>query len=308
MKSVTLCVMLCAFAGVLALAPAAYADQWSHETRVTFSQPVEIPSMVLPPGTYVFKLLDSQTDRSVVQIFNEDENHLYATILAIPDYRLQPTGKTVIMFEEREAGAPSAIRAWFYPGENYGTEFVYPQPRAAALAQVTHQPVPSMPATEKPPEAAELRKAPVMNQQPSAATATAGGHATAARAGGNVAAATAANGERPAADRSDGVALACTGRIVAAHQARLRTLRRAAGAGALTHARGSALPLLPRAGWSLFFGFAKSVLPSNTASGIADPSSAYLSLTLEGFGLSRGITPLDSLRSTGPPRRIFSQS
>jgi len=167
MKSVTLCVMLCAFAGVLALAPAAYADQWSHETRVTFSQPVEIPSMVLPPGTYVFKLLDSQTDRSVVQIFNEDENHLYATILAIPDYRLQPTGKTVIMFEEREAGAPSAIRAWFYPGENYGTEFVYPQPRAAALAQVTHQPVPSMPATEKPPEAAELRKAPVMNQQPS---------------------------------------------------------------------------------------------------------------------------------------------
>jgi len=167
MKSITLFAVLCAFAGGLALAPAAYADQWNHETRVTFSQPVEIPSMVLPPGTYVFKLLDSQVDRNIVQIFSEDKDHVYATILAIPDYRLRPTGKTVIMFEEREAGAPQAIRAWFYPGENYGAEFVYPQPRAAALAQATNQAVPSMPATEKPPEEAELRQAPVMNQQPS---------------------------------------------------------------------------------------------------------------------------------------------
>jgi hypothetical protein len=174
MKSITLCVMLSVFAGVLALGPAAYADQWNHETRVTFSQPVEIPSMVLPPGTYVFKLLDSQVDRNIVQVFSEDKDHLYATILAIPNYRLQPSGKTVIMFEEREAGAPSAIRAWFYPGENYGAEFVYPEARAAALAQATNQPVPSMPATEKPPEAAELRQAPVTNQQPSAAQTSPG--------------------------------------------------------------------------------------------------------------------------------------
>jgi hypothetical protein len=167
MKSVTLFAMLCMLAGALALSPSAWADQWNHETRVTFSQPVEIPSMVLPPGTYVFKLLDSQIDRNIVQIFSEDKDHVYATILAIPDYRLKPTGNTVIMFEEREAAAPQAIRAWFYPGENYGAEFVYPQPRAAALAQATQQPVPSMPVTEKPPEAAELRQAPVMNQQPS---------------------------------------------------------------------------------------------------------------------------------------------
>ena len=167
MKSITFFVMLGVFAGGLALSPTAYADQWNHETRVTFSQPVEIPSMVLPPGTYVFKLLDSQTDRNIVQVFNEDNNHLFATILAVLNYRLRPTGKTVIMFEEREAGAPQAIRAWFYPGENYGAEFVYPQPRAAALAKVTNQPVPSMPATEKPPEVGELRQAPVVSQQPS---------------------------------------------------------------------------------------------------------------------------------------------
>jgi len=167
MKLIKLAVTVGVFWGGLALSPAARADEWNHETRVTFSQPVEIPGMVLPPGTYVFKLLDSQVDRNIVQIFNEDRNHVFATILAIPNYRLQPTGKTVIMFEEREADAPQALRAWFYPGNNYGSMFVYPQQRAATLAKAVNEPVPSMPETPKVPEVAELEKAPVMTQQPS---------------------------------------------------------------------------------------------------------------------------------------------
>ena len=167
MKRIKLLAMLCVCVGALALSPTARADEWNQKTEVKFSQPVEIPGTVLPPGTYVFKLLDSQVDRNIVQIFNEDQDHVYATILAIPDYRLRPSGKTVIMFEEREAGAPQAIRAWFYPGDTYGSQFVYPQPRAATLAQTTNQPVPSMPATDKPPEVADLKQAPVMNQQPS---------------------------------------------------------------------------------------------------------------------------------------------
>jgi type IV secretory pathway VirJ component len=166
MKLIRLAAILCVFAGGLALAPSARADEWNHQTRVTFSQSVEIPGMVLPPGTYVFKLMDAQVDRNIVQISNEDGNHVFATILAIPDHRLLPAGKTVIMFDEREADAPQAVRAWFYPGENYGATFVYPQPRAATLAKAVNQPVPSMPATDKAPEMAELQQAPVMTQQP----------------------------------------------------------------------------------------------------------------------------------------------
>ena len=101
--------------------------------------------MVLPAGKYVFKLADSQADRHIVQIFNAKENHLYATILAIPDYRLQPTGKTVVTFEERAANAPEAVRAWFYPGDNFGNEFVYPKVKAIELAQANKQPVLSLP-------------------------------------------------------------------------------------------------------------------------------------------------------------------
>jgi hypothetical protein len=122
----------------------AHAQTWNKRTTVTFKGPVEIPGVgaqVLPAGTYVFKLLDSASDRHVVQVFNRDESHVYATILAIPNYRLKSTDKTVITFAERPAGEPQAIRAWFYPGDNWGQEFVYPRSRAVELAKLTNQPV-----------------------------------------------------------------------------------------------------------------------------------------------------------------------
>jgi hypothetical protein len=122
----------------------ASAQSWNKRTSVTFSAPLEIPGVgaqVLPAGTYVFRLLDSQSDRHIVQIFNKDESHLYATILAIPNYRLQATDKTVMTFAERAAGEPQAIRAWFYPGDNSGQEFAYPKKRAVELAKVAKVPV-----------------------------------------------------------------------------------------------------------------------------------------------------------------------
>jgi len=124
------------------------ADEWNKMTVVTFSAPVEIPGVgaqVLPAGTYVFKLLDSQSDRHIVQIFNERQDHVFSTILAIPNYRLRATDKTVMTFKERASGQPEAIRAWFYPGNNWGQEFVYPKARAIVLAKETHLPVLAMP-------------------------------------------------------------------------------------------------------------------------------------------------------------------
>jgi hypothetical protein len=117
---------------------------WDKKTMVTFSAPVEIPGIsaqVLPAGTYVFKLMDSPSDRHIVQIFSKDEKRLYANILAIPNWRLKPTDKTVMTFSERRAGEPQAIRAWFYPGDNFGQEFVYPKKKAVELAKVANLPV-----------------------------------------------------------------------------------------------------------------------------------------------------------------------
>jgi hypothetical protein len=130
-----------------AFAPGAKADEWNRKTVITFNAPVEIPGVhlagwaVLPAGTYVFKMLDSQSNRHIVQIFSKDETKIYATILAIPNYRLKATGKTVLTFSERPAGEPEALRAWFYPGRNWGDEFVYPKAKAIELAKATNQPV-----------------------------------------------------------------------------------------------------------------------------------------------------------------------
>jgi hypothetical protein len=163
------------------LTTTAKADEWNQKTVVTFSGPVEIPGVhlagwgVLPAGTYVFKLLDSQSDRHIVQIFNKDETTIYATILAIPNYRLTPTDKTVITFSERPAGQPEALRAWFYPGMNYGQEFVYPKAKAAQIAQETNTPVLSadIPAestepikSASEPAVAAMQQAPVVAMKP----------------------------------------------------------------------------------------------------------------------------------------------
>jgi hypothetical protein len=138
--------IICLGLAIAGSAPAVQADDWNKKTVVTFSQPIEIPGdIILPAGTYVFKLLDSASDRHIVQIFNEDQTHLYATILAIPNWRLQVTGKTVMTFGESPVGVPQPIRSWFYPGANSGEEFVYPKRRAMELAKLTNQPVIAMP-------------------------------------------------------------------------------------------------------------------------------------------------------------------
>src|SRR5271167_1231881 len=127
-------------------APGARADQWNKKTVMTFNQPVEIPGQILPAGTYTFKLLESPSDRHIVQVFNADGTQLIATILTINDYRLQPTGRTVVKFAEQPGDAPDALKAWFYPGDNFGQEFVYPKPRAIELAVAVKEPVPALPA------------------------------------------------------------------------------------------------------------------------------------------------------------------
>lgn len=146
----------------VALAPRGRADEWNKKTVMTVSEPIQVPNQVLPAGTYVIKLLNSQSDRHIVQIFNADENHLFTTILAIPNYRIQPTGKTVFSFWETPPGQPKALRAWFYPGDNFGQEFAYPKSAAVQIAAVSHQTVPTTEATQ----AAELPKAEVTQTQP----------------------------------------------------------------------------------------------------------------------------------------------
>ena len=167
---------------VLGLLGGAKADEENKKTIVSFNHRFEIPGgQVLPAGKYVFKVLDPAANPNIIQILSEDEKHLYATIMAIPKYRLRQTEKTVMTFSSRTTGAPDAIRTWFYPGSTRGVEFIYPkQPRAVDLAKLASKPAPPKPVPKKSPKIAAKKhkrvkpvQPPVVATQPAPATVAA---------------------------------------------------------------------------------------------------------------------------------------
>jgi hypothetical protein len=132
--------------GVAATAPSVSADPYDKKMVLTFSEPVEVPGGVtLDPGTYVFKLQDSQNDRHIVLVQNERENKTFAQIFATAAFKVQPRGKVQTMFWETPAGQPKALRAIFWPGDHYGQAFLYKADRARQLAaeQPNHEKVPT---------------------------------------------------------------------------------------------------------------------------------------------------------------------
>jgi hypothetical protein len=111
---------------LVAIAPAARADQWDQSSQVTFNQPVEMPgNMVLPAGTYWFEIANDGATPSLVQVFNADQTQVLATIQAIPTDRSEATDRGEYIFSKQSQGHPIALISWFYPGLLTGHEFVY---------------------------------------------------------------------------------------------------------------------------------------------------------------------------------------
>jgi len=143
--------VFCAAATVACVAVGAQADEANKLVNLTFSAPVQIPGRVLPAGSYQFKLAIPEGDRRVVQVTsrrdpnnksaNSYDKNLSVLLLTIPDQRAKPSNDPVVMFNERPAGEPPAVKVWFYPGETYGYEFVYPKDQAIKIAKAIHAPV-----------------------------------------------------------------------------------------------------------------------------------------------------------------------
>jgi hypothetical protein len=148
----------------------AQADQWDKKTILTVNQPIQITDTYLDPGTYVLKLVDSSSDRHIVYIFNANQNHLINTVMAIPNYRLRPTGNSEFVFWETPPGTARAMRAWFYPGDNFGQEFTYPK-HLKELAVATPAPAPPVTAPEPSPAPQPEPQAQVQEPAPQPAPA-----------------------------------------------------------------------------------------------------------------------------------------
>jgi len=137
------------------VAPHANADEWNKKTILTVNQTIQVRDTVLEPGQYVLQLLNSSSNRHVVQIFNGDQSRIIGTVLAIPKERTQPTGDTQFSFWETPNGYAKAMRAWFYPGDTIGQEFPYPKDPhlLATLENPAPSPSPASPMTAPAPAA-----------------------------------------------------------------------------------------------------------------------------------------------------------
>jgi LPXTG-motif cell wall-anchored protein len=142
--------ILCAVMLVFTSLPKVSADDWDKKTVITFGETVQIPGQALPAGTYVFKVMRLTGDGHVVQVFDQQEHKLFATLMAIPVYRDPSAGpeRTAIRFEERLSSEPQAVKIWFRPGDTIGNEFVYSKNQSQLLAKNSPWAIPGTTATE----------------------------------------------------------------------------------------------------------------------------------------------------------------
>jgi hypothetical protein len=138
MKTQTIFFTLAFVLASLIMLPAARADEHDQASKLTFSQPIQIPSLTLPAGTYWF-VLANVDNRNVVQVFNSDRSTLYATILTVEAARLKITEKTAMTFAQRGIMQPETVVTWFYPGRDLGHQFVYSKPVQQELARAKLQ-------------------------------------------------------------------------------------------------------------------------------------------------------------------------
>src|SRR5262245_54392160 len=124
-------------AAVLMTAAVAQAQPEDKRTYFTFNRPIALPGATLPAGRYLFRIVDSQTGRKVVQVLSNDGKTPVAMLNTITDERSEAAKDPEVSFIETRRDAPSAVKTWWYPGERTGYEFIYPRAQARALARST---------------------------------------------------------------------------------------------------------------------------------------------------------------------------
>jgi hypothetical protein len=145
MFSKSLITSACATAMLLTMSATpvlAQGGTMDSRTEFTFNQPVDLPGVTLPAGTYIFRFVDAMTGRKVMQVQAKDaSNKTYGMFLTINAERPRASDDAELRFLETPAGQPAAVKTWWYPGNTIGREFIYPKSQARRLAQATNQPV-----------------------------------------------------------------------------------------------------------------------------------------------------------------------
>jgi len=137
-QSMNIKIMAAASIAALCLTLPARADENTKLTYLSFSKPVQLPGVTLPAGRYRFELADPVESRRVIKVQSEDGKQQVAMLLTLQNQLPAPAKDPLVLFGETAAGQPEAVKAWVYPGESIGYEFVYPREQAMKIAGQNH--------------------------------------------------------------------------------------------------------------------------------------------------------------------------
>lgn len=95
-------------------------------TKLTITEPTEISGTVLQPGTYMIRVRDFKAGKIQVQVTDEKDKAIFATVTAMRmrrnlDTNQQQSEQTE--FTYTTANGHPALHTWFYPGDEWGEEF-----------------------------------------------------------------------------------------------------------------------------------------------------------------------------------------
>jgi hypothetical protein len=148
MKKLMTGLALGAFAALLVVtSPAALAQSERENSTFTVTEPVDVGSFTLQPGTYLIKVVTLESNRNMIQVTNEDQTNVFASVLATPHKlaanEAAPTSRYV--YYATEPGQRKALRTWFARDTTNGQDIVYSQKRAMEIAVVAKAPVIAIP-------------------------------------------------------------------------------------------------------------------------------------------------------------------
>jgi hypothetical protein len=137
-----------AFATLLVVpAPAAFAQSERENSTFTVTEPVDVGSFTLQPGTYLIKVVTLESNRNMVQVTSEDQTKVFASVLATPHAlaanEAAPTSRYV--YYATAPGQRKALRTWFARDTTNGQDIVYPKQRALEIAVAAKAPVIAIP-------------------------------------------------------------------------------------------------------------------------------------------------------------------
>ena len=112
--------------GVVATTPTGAIEKAHRTTYFTFRAPVALPGVTLPPGSYVFEVLNPDMSADLVRVSSRDHSKTYALQFTRHVHRdRRGDMKSIITLGEAASGTPQRIKTWFPENETTGREFLY---------------------------------------------------------------------------------------------------------------------------------------------------------------------------------------